>query len=300
MQQLPAPGEIFLDHVAHFVPDMAAAGDALVRAGFAPTSFVLQTNAGPDGVPVPAGTGNRCAMLRAGYMEVLAATSDTELSRQFRRQLDRHVGVHLLAFATADADREHRRLEAEGFTPTPLVRLQRPVETPAGPAVARFTVARVPPAVMPEGRMQILTHHTETEVWQPRWLDQPNAAVALDGAVVVVADPAEAAARFGRFTGRPARLAVPGHHVLALDRGGLHLVSPARLDALIPGAVPPALPWIAGYSLISGDIEASRRWFAGRMPEATRPLPQGLLVEMPPALGGYVLFADRPDAWPLA
>ena len=29
--QLPSPGEKFLDHVAHWVPDMDAAGETLVR-----------------------------------------------------------------------------------------------------------------------------------------------------------------------------------------------------------------------------------------------------------------------------
>src|SRR5256885_4933581 len=72
--QLPPPGTVFLDHVAHFVPEMEAAAAALERCGFRLTPFTAQTNR-VDGRPVPAGTGNRCAMLRQGYVEILTAVS---------------------------------------------------------------------------------------------------------------------------------------------------------------------------------------------------------------------------------
>src|SRR3977135_669230 len=107
--QLPAPGAVFLDHVAHFVPEMEAAAAALERCGFRPTPFTAQTNR-VDGMPVPAGTGNRCAMLRQGYVEILTATADTELARQLRERIADHVGLHLAAFSSADAGAEHQRL----------------------------------------------------------------------------------------------------------------------------------------------------------------------------------------------
>ena len=37
--QLPGPGAVFLDHVAHFVPDMGTATAALERCGFGLTPF---------------------------------------------------------------------------------------------------------------------------------------------------------------------------------------------------------------------------------------------------------------------
>src|SRR5256885_17041520 len=63
--QLPPPGAVFLDHVAHFVPEMDAAAAALARCGFRLTPFTAQANR-VDRQPVPAGTRNRCAMLRPG------------------------------------------------------------------------------------------------------------------------------------------------------------------------------------------------------------------------------------------
>ena len=44
---------------------------------------------------------------------------------------------------------------------------------------------------MAEGRIQILTHHTELAVWQPRWLGHLNGAHALSSVAFAVADPEE-------------------------------------------------------------------------------------------------------------
>src|SRR5277367_3391449 len=129
--QLPERGAVYLDHIAHFVPAMDPAAAALERCGFRLTPFTAQTNR-VDGKPVAAGTGNRCAMFRRGYVEILAAIGDTPLARQLNERLARHVGLHLAAFSSADAAAEHRRLAAEGFPALPLVDMLRPVATEDG------------------------------------------------------------------------------------------------------------------------------------------------------------------------
>ena len=130
--QLPSPGAIFLDHVAHFVPESDTAAAVLERCGFCLTPFTAQTNR-VDGEAVPAGTGNRCAMLRQGYVEILTAVAtpsgDTDLARQLRERIADHVGLHLAAFSSADAAAEDRRLAAAGFATLPLVDMRRPVAT---------------------------------------------------------------------------------------------------------------------------------------------------------------------------
>ena len=99
--QLPGPGEVFLDHMAHFVPAMEPAAAVLERCGFRLTPFTVQTNR-EGGVTVPSGTGNRCAMLRNGYLELLAATSDTPLAQQLRER-------HRRPCRTAPRRVRHRR-----------------------------------------------------------------------------------------------------------------------------------------------------------------------------------------------
>ncbi len=114
-RQLPLGEEIFLDHVAHFVRDRDAARAALARAGFAPTPVSIQASPGPAGAtPTPTGTGNVTAMFARGYVEVLFKTADTALGRELDAALARHPGLHLAAFAVADAGAAHRRLGAAG------------------------------------------------------------------------------------------------------------------------------------------------------------------------------------------
>ena len=255
-RQLPVGDEIFLDHLAHFVYDADAASRAFARCGFAPTPVSIQVNPNPVGGTSPTGTGNVTVMFPRGYVEVLFKTSDTPLSREFDAAIEDHAGLHLVAFAVADAAKAHRRLNTEGFAVRPLVNMSRPVDTETGPDKAAFTIARVEPGVMAEGRIQILTHHTEHTVWQPRWLKHPNSAIGLIEVMIAVDDVDEAARRFARFTGRAAT-STPGGALIRLDRGGIYLVSHERVTERLPEVAIAKLPFIVGYALRVQSLAAA-------------------------------------------
>jgi hypothetical protein len=289
--QLPGQGQVFLDHVAHFAPRIEPAAEALERCGFLLTPFTIQTNR-VDGKPVPAGTGNRCAMFRRGYVEILVATSETPLARQLAEQLVRHVGVHLAAFSTADASSEHERLAAADFPVLPLVDMRRPVGSVANDEWARFTIARIAPGAMLEGRIQFLTHHTEELVWRDPFLDHPNGARGLAGLWIAAADPAEPAHRFACFTGRPTHR--EGEvSTIRLDRGTVHVATPEYLErkfGITPG---PPLPYLAAYELTVGSIPRLVEFLdsAG----VTHSVADKIVALMlPPSVGGTILFRDTP------
>lgn len=274
---------ISVDHIAHFVSDSDAAAADLMRCGFTLTPFSAQSHRTEAGGPlVPAGTGNRCVMLRAGYMEFLTPTHDTSNAQQLRTAMARYIGVHLIAFGTDAPNDDYTRLQREGFTPLPPIALQREAETENGTATARFTVVRVPPPVMAEGRIQYCQHHTPQVVWQPRWLDHPNHAVALAGVLVCAADPARTAQRYARFTGLPVR---PTGEVWRLDttRGHLWFMDAATLHRLWRIDAP-TLPWIAGYVIDSDDMRATAARVEGRA------VGERLCVTPSPALGGVMIF----------
>ena len=157
---VPAASGTVLDHVGLFVPDMARAARAMEQLGFTLTPYTPQRHTLEKGELAPTGTANRLAILQRGYIELLTAIGDTPLASQMRRATLRYPGAHLIAFGSADAEATHRRLAEEGFDPLPLVRLQRGAATPVGEGLARFSVVRVPPDRMPEGRMQFCRHHT--------------------------------------------------------------------------------------------------------------------------------------------
>jgi hypothetical protein len=261
-RQLPLGDEIFLDHVGHFVRDRQAAADALARAGFAPTPVSIQVNPDPSGgAPQPTGTGNVTAMFARGYLEVLFKTADTPLGRQLDVGLARYGGVHLAAFAVADAARAHRHLADQGFRMQPLIHMQRPVNTVNGAGTASFALARVEAGEMPEGRIQILTHRTEQMVWQPRWLSHQNGALALTGITIAVADVEEAAERFARFTGRPA-VPAGARRTIALDRGSVELVTADVFAQMLPEIPIPSLPFAGAYGIRVKSLAALDAIFA--------------------------------------
>jgi hypothetical protein len=297
-RRLPAGDEIFLDHVAHFVADADAAARALAQAGFTTTPPSIQVNPDPGGgPPQPTGTGNVTAMLDRGYIEFLFKTADTPLAKQFDTAMARYRGLHLVAFAVADAAGTHARLATAGFALQPVVDMQRPVETSDGNGIAAFSIVRLQPGEMPEGRIQALTHRTESTVWQERWLGHRNGATGLIDAVIVEPDVAEAAARFTRFLGRPAAFDRFGQSI-TLDRGRVQLMSSLMLEQSLPGLEIPALPFICAYGIAVKSLAVTAACLdAGGIAFTRR---EGCLVAaFPAALGdGCWAFVEEPAALP--
>jgi hypothetical protein len=296
-RQLPRGEEIFLDHVGHFVRDPSAAALALQRMGFLQTPVSVQVNPDSSGGETPTGTGNITAMLHRGYIEVLFKTADTSLGRELESAIARYPGLHLAAFSVSDAAAAHRRLKASGFCVRPLVEMKRPVVTPTGPDTAAFTVARVEPSEMAEGRIQILTHRTEQTVWQPRWLDHPNGATGLTDLVIATVDVAEAAERFSRFLGRPAIENNCGC-VVKLDRGCVQLVTPVMLAEIAPGLEGPSLPFIALYAVMVKTLDVLECHLRLGGAEFLRQV-GSIVARFPDELGtGAWLFVDDPRVLP--
>jgi hypothetical protein len=259
-------GEVFLDHVGWFVRDMAVAGQMFERLGFVLTPYVEHRNATARGGSEPAGTANRCAMLERGYLEILTAVpgSETPLAAQLRAAIARYQGVHLMAFTGADAEIERARLAAAGFDPQPVINLRRSIALEGGgEGIAAFSVVRTPPPLMPEGRIQFLAQKTPDLVWQSGLIARDNAIEALTGILVVAVDVAEAAARFGRFTGRNARPTPDGGAVILLERGRIAFAGLRRATTHSDWAsLTP--PFMASVALRSHDLGVTRSYLARR------------------------------------
>jgi hypothetical protein len=270
-RQKPPPGELYLDHVAHFVPDLDAAASLLVSLGFTPTPESAHRAQGK-----PAGTSNRCLMFEEGYVEILAPTMNTPNAERVRSHMARYDGVHLACFGTPDARFEHQRLAGQGFEPEPLVDLQRTVD---GGETVRFSVIYVPPGRMPEGRVQYVQQLTPEVIWRDEYVEHANGVTGLSAVYVVADDPAAAAARWARFSGLLPRSA---NDLVSLESArGRVLIG--RREQLFESA--PAAPALAGYALACRHPAA----FAARcssMGLAVRKTAAGHAIALPPSLGG--------------
>jgi hypothetical protein len=275
--QKPAPGDLFLDHVAHFVPDLGAAARLAESLGFVVTPESAHRAQG-----APAGTSNRCIMLEQGYIEILAPTLDTPNARRVRSHMARYHGVHLACFGTPDAEAEHRRLAAHGFDPEPVVDLQR--ETHGG--TVRFKVVYVPADKMPEGRVQYVQQVTPEVIWTEASLAHSNGVTGLKAIYVVAENPAEVAARWARFTGL---LPSPEGELVRLDCSRGHVFVGRRRDLAALLGEAPAAPGLAGYAFTCRHPEA----FVARCTAvglAVRKSAAGQAIALPPSLGGVWLI----------
>lgn len=292
--QPPRAGKLNLDHVAHFVPEIDAASAAFEALGFTLTPFSAQMQRNEAGELAPAGAGNRCIMLERGYIECLTPTGDTTIGNQLREAIARYTGLHLIAFGTGNAAADHARLTRQQFAPLPAVDLQREIGTADGAGTARFSVVRVPPGTMAEGRIQFCQQHTPELLWQSRWTRHRNKAVGLKAVIACVENPAEAARRYARFTGITA-IARGDDYLIDTARGRLLLVAPAAVQRVFR-LDPPVLPWIFATVLASADMEKTRACIVASG------LPHGMLGEdrlyvvPPPAVGGVMIFEAKRSA----
>ena len=271
--QKPAPGELFVDHVSHFVADLDAAARIFESLGMKVTPTSVQQT--PEG---PVGASNRCVMLKEGYLELLAPTHDTPAAQRMRGLMARYAGVHVVCFGTPDAEGEHRRLQAHGFEPQPLVALSRAVDG----GTAKFKVVRPSPEKMSEGRIQYVQQLTPEHVWRAGDVNP----LRLEEVFVVAKNPTETAARwahFGALIPRPVRDGVQ----LETARGRIFIGKRAVIAKRLGHA--PAAPAIAGYAFSCSHPEAlAKRCKAAGI--AVKKHGKRYSATLPKALGGAWLF----------
>ena len=134
---------ISLDHLGIIGRDLAPMAEEFSRIGFTLTPRALHSGGR---------TGNRCAMLDGGYIELMA-TVEGGASATLDRFLARYPGIHTLAFAADDAAAASARLRRGGIqAPEPAVS-ERAVDAadPDGPC-ARFALVTPPEKVtLPSG-----------------------------------------------------------------------------------------------------------------------------------------------------
>ena len=293
--QLPEFGQIFLDHVAWMVPDMAQAAPVFEKLGFSLTPFAVHGDRDPNtGTLNLVGSANRLAILKRGYLEILTPVegADTPVTRHMRKALDHHTGVHLIAFSVADAAEAARQIAGRGFDLQPTVHLKRTVEAADGKeAEAAFTVVRAAFEHFPEARAQVLTHHTPQHVWQDRYMATESGIVGLLEAAIVTTNPAESASRFARFVGKTVERDA-GTLVIRLDRGRLRFVD-ARGGAEHFGRVSrPPMPAVGAITLTTEDLDKTRYFL---LSEGLRPgaiNPSHLLIDESEALGVHVVIVQ--------
>ncbi len=281
-----------LDHVGVCARELAPLAAAYEALGFSLTPIARQSGRRrPELAVEPFGTGNRCAFLRHGYIELLAVLDPALYDNQLGRFLDRHEGLHILALGMDDTGANLARLRRAGLDIPGIAHLERPVDHPDGPR-ARFE--RLPHPDAPEGRVQLIRHLTPELVWQERWMAHPNRAEALEEVILTANNVAETAARLSRLSGLPVEPDPLGGFVLRLPGGvgaagpfsdametRVRMLWPEALAEALPGVEPPSMPFLAGMVVRTADGAAAARALPGAALVAA---PGGWMA--PPAIAG--------------
>lgn len=290
-----------LDHVGVAARDLGPLAAAYERLGFALSPVAQQSGRRAPHLPVERfGSGNRCAFLRHGYIELIAVLDPALFDNGLNAWLARHPGLHILALAMADEAANLERLRRAGLDIPGIAWLERPVE-PGGP-VARF--ARLPLPDAPEGRLQLIRHLTPELVWQPRWMGHANGAEALAAVVLASAEPAGTAARLSRLAGLPLepdplggfRLVLPGAAGAAGPRSpvlptAIRILEGEAIPRLLPGVEAPCLPFMAGMVVRTTDGNAAARRVLQAAGVPVVEVADGLMVPPEFAGGAALVFA---------
>jgi hypothetical protein len=269
-----------LDHVGVCARDSAALWGAYERLGFQLTPVARQSRGSE-----PLGTANRCAMLRQGYIELLAVVDPALPDNGLGAMLDRFEGARILALRMEDSPGNLARLRRAGVEIPGVSPLSRPVE--AGGPVARFE--RLPLPEAPEGRVQLVRHLTPEAIWQERWMGHPNGVTGLRAAILVAENPARSAARLSRLSGLALEPDPAGGFALPLPDGArVRVLAPDVLASVLPGVVPPALPAVVGMVLGVADLDATRDALSAVLRVE---VPGGVMVPPEDAAGCALVFA---------
>jgi catechol 2,3-dioxygenase-like lactoylglutathione lyase family enzyme len=248
--------ELFLDHVAVVIPDLARAGKTYERLGFRLTSESSHKGPLKPGGPLePFGSGNHCAMFRDGYVELLGITDPKRYTGEVTPQLERYAGLHLVALGCRDARQAARDLGERLGAELGVRELGRDVpQVEGGTKPAVFRIVSLPAGSFTEAKLFLIEHATPEALWQPALLEQPNGVTGLVGAVLCVASPTETRQKLSRILGRED---ASGRFTLA--RGAIEVINRQEFSARYCAA-PRAVPMVAAARFTTGDLAVTARY----------------------------------------
>lgn len=249
-------GTLTLDHVALVSPDLSASKEDYEKLGFRLTGESSHKGKlTPDGPVELWGSGNRCAMFRQGYFEILGVTDPNRPLDHFRALAEKFHGVQIVALGCERASDfyQSRKDRVQGLKEP--VEIGRDVPSGEGTKQGLFRIVRVEPEVFPEAEILFVEHATPDVLWQKSLLDHPNGVRALEGITICSDEPERTVERFQKLT-----LREPDESGLRflLDEGFVEIAGPDEIADRFEDAVLPAVPCIAAVTFRTSNLEETR------------------------------------------
>jgi catechol 2,3-dioxygenase-like lactoylglutathione lyase family enzyme len=250
-------GSLTLDHVALVSPDLSVSKEDYEKLGFRLTAESSHMGKlSPDGPVELWGSGNRCAMFRQGYYEILGVTDPHRSLEHFRALADKFHGVQIVALGCERAADlyKSRKDRVKGLKEP--VEIGRDVPHGEGTKPGLFRIVHVEPDVFPEAEILFIEHTTPDVLWQKSLLDHPNGVRSLEGITLCSDEPERTAERFRKLT-----LREPDEKNglrFSLDEGFVAIATPDGIADRFEDAVLPAIPCVAVVTLGTTDLDQTR------------------------------------------
>lgn len=279
--------DFLLDHVGIAVDDLGKGAEAFEKLG-----FTLSTRSAHAG----RATGNHCAMLERGYIELIGITNPS-VESSFYAMVERYEGIHIVAFGCDDSSEAARLLRSRHAGIGEPELLERDADFGPENEETRHAVFRniyTDPAEFPEARFIFIEHETPDVLWQPHLLSHPNGATELAEVAICASDAAVTAERLSLTLGVPSEEKARDIHALDLRRGRIYVLSPEVVSKWAPGVDPPAVPSVVGLGITVSDLEQTKSFLEARgLPYNPHPYP-AVWLDPGHGLGAVISFIQSP------
>ena len=227
-----------IDHLVVCVRDLERAGAFYERLGFTLTPRARH----------PFGTANRLVQFKdRNFLELLAVADPRQIPQARKGQfsfgafnaayLERTEGMSMLVFASSDARRDHAEFVQRDLDTYEPFDFSRTARLPDGQEVTvAFSLAFVTHAQMPNAAFFVCQQHAPQHFWKPEYQRHANGADAIKRVVMAADRPAELAEFFSRLTEPSAVTGGGGALRIALPRGEITVLTPARFRADYPAS----------------------------------------------------------------
>ncbi|GGD60496.1 VOC family protein [Paenibacillus nasutitermitis] len=290
-----------LHHIGLITSNMNITIERYEKLGFSFTPLSLpRIPLKPGGELESLGVGNRCAIFQNNYLEVLGVVDKarwdtiTEAQRgpyDIDKPLRRFEGLHVMHFGADDLEAVHKRLIEQGTSCSDIKPFQRIVDTPDGKKMMHAKTVHFPENANPEGLIQIAQHVTPELVLQPRYMQHANGAKTIIEIIVCTTNPSEYAAKYERYSGHKSEQK-GSSYILNLGYSSVRVISPENMGDILPGRLPPALPFLAGFTVAVTDLHTTRNVLTdNQIPFVDNG--ERLIVRSEDACGSAVLFVNE-------
>ena len=257
-----------LDHVGIATRDLDAGERTFRNLGFNLTPRSFHRGSRAPGEPMEEwGSGNHCAMLERGYVEVIGLTDPAKFS-SVKSMLDMYQGTHIVAFKPQSIRQVHDILAARDFPVDDI----RELERMAAYGLDRQDRRRVAFRNMywtrshfTEARLQYTEHLTPDVMWQPHLLEHPNGALGLSHVFLCAPDASILAQKLAPMLGvslLTTRDDDCDDCALRLSSSQVKILNPAAWNDWAPGTALPPLPAPVGLGVEVKSLVETRSYFA--------------------------------------